>query len=160
MTENPYSPPQAPLQGAASADGPVPPDTKMNWKRVTLFVVALFGATAAASFPFGFVIGFLEVQGQPPPSWIIPGQAAANFTASCLVFGLLAKRQTYRCHAHAWAVLLGSWIASYPLNVLLLGAAPSVWAASVVFLAVALFVGVALGSRLRAPAPGPVLADR
>ena len=125
----------------------------MDWKRIGLFVVLLFASTAAASLPFGFVAGFIAAGGGQVPAWLTPAQAAANLAAAGCVFGLLAKRQVQRAHHHAWAVLLLTWLVSYPLNVLMLGVPNVVWFLGVVPLAVSLYVGLAIGSRLRSEPP-------
>ncbi len=80
----------------------------MNWKRIGLFVLLLFAATAAASFPFRFVAAIIASGGDPVPTWLTPAQATANLAAAALVFGLVAKRQMDRVYQHAWAVLLGT----------------------------------------------------
>lgn len=73
----------------------------MNYRRIMAFVALLLIATAAASFPFGFVRGFLAHSGSSPPLWLLPIQALAVLIASIVVIATLAKRQREKTWEHA-----------------------------------------------------------
>jgi hypothetical protein len=47
---------------------PIGRHPSMNWRRVCIFVLIFFAATAAAAFPFEFIRDFSIVRGQVPPS--------------------------------------------------------------------------------------------
>jgi hypothetical protein len=123
--------------------------TGMNWRRVLSFTLLLFAATAGASFPFGFISGFLTAQARPVPGWVTIGTQIAVPLAAIAVFYALARRQEDRPWLHAQAVCLLAWAASFPLNVLLLGQPAIVWAVGLLVMSVAQAAGVGL-ARLRA----------
>lgn len=117
----------------------------MNWRRVCIFVLIFFFATAAAAFPFGFIRGFSLARGQVPPSWLPIGQAVAVFGAGVLVTAALARRQGRRPWIHAGAVGLSSWLLSYPINVLGFHTPPSLWLAQSWVVCLMVLLGVPLG---------------
>jgi len=126
----------------------------MNWKRIVLFGLLLCAASSAVCFPFGFAAGVIMSGGGQVPAWHARALDAANIAAEAFVFGLLAKRQIERTHQHAWAVLLAACLVSYSLTVLLLGVSKATW-----FMGrppydevAALYIGLAIGSRLRSRA--------
>jgi hypothetical protein len=122
----------------------------MNHRRILAFVALLLVVTAAASFPFGFIRGFLaHSTGSEPPLWLLPAQALAVLIASIAVIAILAKRQREKTWEHAWNVAIVSWLVSFPLNVLLLRQPWLVWARGFVVLTLVVFVGVPLGVYLR-----------
>lgn len=122
----------------------------MNWKRVVFFVLLLILATAAAAFPFGLMARFIARQGEPLPPWLFYGQAVAVPLASVLVFALLAMRQRERTFAHAWAVGIGAWIVSFPINVLWLNQRLSGSIAGLVIIGIVVPVGTFIGIKVRA----------
>ncbi len=121
----------------------------MNWKRIALFVLLLFVATAAAAFPFGFIEGFLAAQGKTPPAWVLVGQAIAVPVAAIIVFALLAVRQSTKAFAHASVAGLLSWLLTFPINVLIFGFPAAQWFAGVFVVAIAIVIGVPIGARFR-----------
>jgi hypothetical protein len=64
---------------------------EMNWKRVAVFTVVLFLATAAAAFPFGFIQGYSR---GAPPDWLSFGNFTVSIIAAACVFAALARRPT------------------------------------------------------------------
>lgn len=125
----------------------------MNWKRVLLYVVVMFAATAAAAFPFGLIAGFRGAQGESVPAWLPIGQGVAVSLAMLGVFVSLARRQLEQPWQHALAVGGIAFLLSYPLNVLAMGQAVAVWAQGLVVYGIALAVGVPAGVWLRARSP-------
>jgi hypothetical protein len=61
----------------------------MNWRRVCIFVLIFFAATAVAAFPFGFARGFSIARGLALPTWLSIGQAISVFVAGVLVMAAL-----------------------------------------------------------------------
>ena len=121
----------------------------MNWKRIFIFVLVLWLATFGASFPFGFVIGYLTVRQTPVPVWLALGQMLAVLVAAAAVFYVLARRQGNRPWLHALIVAVISWLVSFPVNVLALGQPVVTWGYSPFFLLASLSAGVSLASSLR-----------
>jgi|GEM_PF-2336365 len=127
----------------------------MNWKRIGIYTAILFCATALAAFPFGVVVGFVEVNSRPAPQWAYWGEMLAVPAAAVMVFMCLAKVQAVKTWEHAVMVGLLTWLASLPLNVGLLGVSFLAWAMGVVFLALTIGLGVPLGILWRNRDPGP-----
>ena len=116
----------------------------MNWARVLRFSLALFAATAAAAFPFGFAGGFLRARGEPVPDWVALGPMIAVPVAATAIFYALGRRQADRPWLHGFAVCVLSWLASFPLNVLAMGQPPLAWALALPILSIAQSAGIAL----------------
>jgi hypothetical protein len=121
----------------------------MNWRRIVIFMLILFLATAAAAFPFGFIRGYAQASGRFVPSWVGVGQALVVPLAGAVVVALLAKRQITRPWEHAWAAVLGAWLLTLPINVMLLGQAPRQWLGGLIPSCLIVILGVPLGLYLR-----------
>ena len=124
----------------------------MNWKRIAVFVLILFLATAAAGIPFDVIAEVLSARQahekgwlrEPLPLWVLLGKALAVFTAATVVFYQLANRQHDRPWRHALMVAVIAWLVSLPINVWGLGVPETVWSPGIIALLVALSVGVGL----------------
>ena len=137
----------------------VPPSGEhqsLNLPRLVAFVGILFTATAAAAFPFGFMRGYFFASGRVPPAWLPLGQGLAVPVAAVVVIALLARRQLTRTWEHACIVVAGSWLLSFPINVLLFGQPWLGWLRGVVALCVVVALGVPLGIYLRRFSRKPV----
>ena len=121
----------------------------LNWRRIVVFSAALFAATAAAAFPFGFVSGFLSSRGEPVPSWVSIGPQLAVPAAAIAVFFVLGRRQDDRPWLHALAICVVAWLISFPLNVLLLGQPLLAWGLALPALSVAQAVGLGASALAR-----------
>ncbi len=117
----------------------------MNWKRIGLYVVFLFLATALATFPFGFLLAIFQRQGQTVPNWVIFGPAIAVPLAAIIVFIRLSVIQFTRTFSHIVAVTILTWLLSFPINVLALKQPPFQWASSGLFLVLPMLLGWLLG---------------
>jgi hypothetical protein len=121
----------------------------LNLRRILAFVGILFTATAAAAFPFGFIRGYSLGSGHVPPSWLGFGQALAVPIVAIVVIAVLARRQLVRTWEHALMVVLGAWLLSFPVNVMLFGQPWLAWLRGVIVLCVVVALGVPLGVYLR-----------
>ena len=122
-----------------------------GWRtRVSLLkrILGLSGGAGATSDPASDSLSEIAAklsQLEPETAHYIAGFA----------FVLLARRQRDLTHQHAWAVALGTWLVSYPINVLLFGLPKLTWALGLIPLTIALYVGVAIGRRLESSESGP-----
>ena len=121
----------------------------MNWKRITIFTAILLLATFAASFPFGFIYGFLASIDKPVPTWLSKVQNIVVPMTAVIVFLFLAKKQESKPWLHALVVALFSWLVSFPINVLYFGQPVLSWAVAVVILFITLAIGTPIGNYLR-----------
>ena len=121
----------------------------MNWKRILIFVLINYLATAGAAFPFGFIEGFLTARQTPVPTWVPLSQELAVLVAAAIVFYLFSRRQRSRLWLHAFMVAVIGWLVSFPVNVLALGQSVATWGYSLLFLLASLIAGVSLASSLR-----------
>ena len=121
----------------------------MNWKRVAIFIVLLLLGTACAAFPVGVIHGILMRANGQVPRWVPVVQAFAVQGAILLVGGGLGFVQRERLVLHGLAVGVGSWLVSFPINVLLFKQPLVTWAAGIIGIIVFLGVGCALGFGVR-----------
>ena len=124
----------------------------MNVRRILVFTLVLWLATALAAFPFGFIEGFLRATGHAKPWWIPFGQGIAVPVAAAAVIAALAKRQSERTWEHAWAVAAFTLLLTLPLNVVVMGQPVTQWVGgAVVLLVVVVPIGVLIGGLLQTP---------
>ena len=134
----------------------------MNWRRVGIYTAIMFGATAAASFPFGFIEGFARSTGRTPAAWPPLAEGLAVPVAAIVVIAAFSRRESQRTWAGACLIGIFSWLVSFPLNVILLGEPTVAWAGDLLVVALSVVVGVPLGrflhivDNLEIPAPSNV----
>jgi hypothetical protein len=128
----------------------------MNWRRVCIFVLIFFAATAVAAFPFGFARGFSIARGLALPTWLSIGQAISVFVAGVLVMAALVRRQRQGAWMHAWATGLSAWLVSYPINVLMLHTSLRMWLMQLPVVCLMVLLGVLLGLKLTPKASASV----
>lgn len=121
----------------------------MNVRRIFVFALLLFLATASAGFVFGAIGGFLRATGHDIPSWMPVGQAIGVLVAAVAVIAALAKRQSDRTWEHAFAAAASAWALSFPISVLLAGQPIKQWVAGALVILVIVPPGVLIGRRLR-----------
>ncbi len=127
----------------------------MNWKRIFIYILIYFAATAAVAFPFGVVIGFMSSSGSPIPVWVGVGQPIAAILVSIVVFARLASIQLEKTFETAWSVGLISWVLSFIPNVIIFKQPFIQWFLSIAVITFCLLVGVFIGKRFqRKPSVG------
>src|SRR5262245_6779918 len=107
----------------------------MNWRRVGIYTAIMFGATVAVSFPFGFIEGFARSTGRTPAAWLPLAEGLAVPVAAIVVIAAFSRRESQKTWAGACLIGIFPWLASFPLNVILLGVPTVDWAVHVLVLA-------------------------
>lgn len=121
----------------------------MNWKRIMLYIVVLSVSTFVASFPFGFVAGYLHRTGQDIPDWLWIVQTLVSFAVVIIVFAVLAHAQREHTLLHALLVALYTWLLSFLFSVILLGLPLMQWILEIVGIIVMAGVGTGIGIAYR-----------
>jgi hypothetical protein len=120
----------------------------MNWKRLILFTLLLWAATALAAFLFGFVRGVLQANGREVPQWLNLAHVAVGFLTNVAVIAELARRQSERTWEHAAALMLIGWLTSLP-SVLFFGFPVVAWLLQLPVFGICVGIAVPIGRRLR-----------
>jgi hypothetical protein len=79
-------------------------------------------------------------------SWL---QAASNLVAIVAVLAVLGYRQRERVLAHGAAVMVGTWLATFPLNVVVLKQPVVTWFLGIIVVLLAGSIGLGIGIVVR-----------
>lgn len=142
----------------------------LNWKRVALDVLIIFGLTLVGGFVIGIVIGALGASGVGvTPNTMLLASAITNLFLVCGGFAYSAYKTVQNRWAHLVAVGAGIWILSL-INVVLGYSKILEWVIGIIpigfFILIGGSIGVALAKRKKPAAlsavstPAPSTADQ
>ena len=117
----------------------------MNIRRICVFAVLEFLATALAAFPLGVIKGMCRASGEPVPTWVLPLQGLAVPFAAMMVFLFMGYVQRHQPFRHGLIVALLVWAVSMPINVLGFGQPLWQWAVGIVLMVPICLIGIGLG---------------
>jgi len=126
---------------------------KMNWKKIIIYIGILFLATMLVAFPFGFIQGLFGITEGNALLLINLCQAIAVLAASIWVFAHLTLKLQEKIFLHALCVGVGSWLLSFPINVLVFGQAILFWGLGIVIIIFTLSIGILIGAIIKKKKP-------
>lgn len=120
----------------------------LNWKRVALDVLIIFGLTLAGGFVIGMVIGFLAASGSGvTPNTMLIASAITNLFLVCGGFAYSAYKTVQNRWAHLVAVGSGIWILSL-INVALGYSKITEWMIGIIPIGLFILIGGSIGAAL------------
>lgn len=120
----------------------------LNWKRVALDVLIIFGLTLAGGFIIGMIIGFLAASGVGvTPTTMLFASAITNLFLVCGGFAYSAYKTSSNRWAHLVAVGAGIWILSL-INVVLGYSRIIEWMIGIIPIALFVAIGGSIGAAL------------
>lgn len=116
----------------------------MNWIKIFIYIGILYLAT----FTVGFVFGFIQADVTGENALILTnlGLILSMLTACIWVFAHLAINLQEKIFLHALCVGVGSWIISFPINVIMLSHPISQWFSGGAFILITLSIGTLIGT--------------
>lgn len=124
----------------------------MNIKLAVKYSLILFSITFLVGAIFSFVggviyCGFAPCE-TPIPIWVNVAQALTVILSIFVCFVIFSKNNKEIAWSLCGQVVIIVWLASYPINVLLMGIPQERWFTSLIGLLVAMTLGVIIGQRL------------
>ena len=125
----------------------------MNIKLTVKYSLILFAITALVGFVFSFVggviyCGFAPCE-TPIPIWVNVAKALSVLLSIVICFVIFSKNNKEIAWPLGGQVVIIVWLASYPINVMLMGISQQRWFASLIGLVVAMTLGIIIGQRLK-----------
>ena len=123
----------------------------MHIKLAIKYSLILFAITALVGFIFAFVGGIIFCGfgpcETPIPLWVNVAQGLSVLLSIIICFVVMSKNNKTIAWALGSQVVAITWLASYPINVILMGIPQQRWLASLIGLVVAMTLGVIIGQR-------------
>lgn len=120
----------------------------LNWKRVALDILIIFGLTLVGGFLIGLVVGFLSASHvNVSPSAMLFTSAIMNLFLVCGGFAYSAYKTTQNRWAHLVAVGAGIWLLSL-INVVLGYSKVLEWMIGIIPIGIFIAIGGAIGAAI------------